>query len=85
MIGGFDKTVMTLGEDALRAEFDRIKPAVMGGYFIPSCDHQTPPEVSVEDYRLYVRLLREFSDECAREARRGNSEAVASESSDRAI
>ena len=85
MIGGFDKTVMNLGEDALRAEFDRIKPAVMGGYFIPSCDHQTPPEVSVEDYRLYVRLLREFSDECAREARRGNSEAVASESSDRAI
>ncbi len=65
MIGGFDKTVMHLGEEALRAEFARIKPAVLAGWYIPSCDHQTPPAVSVEDYRLYVRLLREFSAECA--------------------
>jgi hypothetical protein len=69
MIGGFDKTVMHKGEAALRAEFERIKPAVLGGYYIPSCDHQTPPAVSVDDYRLYVRLLREFSDEVAAEAR----------------
>jgi len=65
MIGGFDKTVMHLGEDALRREFERIKPAVLGGYYIPSCDHQTPPAVSVEDYKLYVRMLKEFSDEVA--------------------
>jgi uroporphyrinogen-III decarboxylase len=70
MIGGFDKTVMHKGEDALRAEFERIKPAVLAGYYIPSCDHQTPPAVSIEDYRLYVRLLREFSDDVASEASR---------------
>lgn len=68
MIGGFDKTVMHKGEDALRAEFKRIKPAVQKGYYIPSCDHQTPPAVSVEDYQLYVKLLREFSNEVAEEA-----------------
>jgi hypothetical protein len=68
MIGGFDKTVMHLGEDAIRNEFKRIKPAVMGGYYIPSCDHQTPPAVSIDDYKLYVRLLKEFSEEVAREA-----------------
>lgn len=67
MIGGFDKTVMHLGEDAIRKEFQRIKPAVLGGYYIPSCDHQTPPAVSIEDYKLYVRLLRGFSEEVAKE------------------
>jgi len=70
MVGGFDKTVMHKGEDAIRQEFQRIKPAVMGGCYIPSCDHQTPPAVSIDDYRLYVRLLREFSDEVAAEAKR---------------
>ena len=57
-------------EDAIRQEFPRIKPAVMGGYYITRCDHQTPPAVSIEDYRLYVRLLREFSDEVAAEAKK---------------
>lgn len=65
MVGGFDKTVMHLGEAAIRAEFERIRPAVLGGYYVPSCDHQTPPAVSVDDYRLYVRLLREFSEDVA--------------------
>ncbi len=74
MIGGFDKTVMHLGEEAIRHEFERIKPAVLAGYYIPSCDHQTPPEVSLEDYKLYVRILKEFSNEVADEARKSNSQ-----------
>lgn len=74
MIGGFDKTVMHRGEQALLEEFARIKPAVLGGYYIPSCDHQTPPAVSIEDYRQYVHLLRRFSEEVAAEAR-GDPEA----------
>lgn len=60
MIGGFDKTVMHLGETALRAEFERLLPAIKAGYFIPSVDHQTPPGVSLADYRLYCRLLQEY-------------------------
>lgn len=67
MIGGFDKTVMHLGEAVLAAEFERIRPAVLGGYYVPSCDHQTPPSVSVEDYRLYVRMMKEFSTGIANE------------------
>ncbi|MGQ9608226.1 MAG: uroporphyrinogen decarboxylase family protein [bacterium] len=70
MIGGFDKTVMHLGESAIRREFERIKPAVLAGYYIPSCDHQTPPEVSLEDYKLYVSILVEFSNEVANEAQK---------------
>jgi hypothetical protein len=30
------------------------------GGFIPSVDHQTPPGVSLEQYQLYVRLLKEY-------------------------
>lgn len=60
MIGGFDKTVMHKGEAAMRAEFERILPAIRSGGYIPSVDHQTPPDVSLDTYRLFMRLLREY-------------------------
>jgi hypothetical protein len=59
-IGGFDKMVMHKGEAAIRAEFERLLPVMKQGGFIPSCDHQTPPGVSLEDYRLYLKLMREY-------------------------
>lgn len=59
-IGGFDKTVMSLGEKAMRNEFERLLPLMRTGGFIPSCDHQTPPNVSLEQYKMYVRLLKEY-------------------------
>ena len=61
MIGGFDKTVMHCGEDAMRREFERILPAIKSGGYIPAVDHQTPPDVSIENYRIFVRLLKEYS------------------------
>ena len=60
MIGAFDKTVMHLGEDAMRQEFERLLPVMRQGGFIPAVDHQTPPDVSLEGYRCYVRLLGEY-------------------------
>lgn len=60
LVGGFDKTVMKYGENAMRAEFERLLPAMSKGGYIPSVDHQTPPEVSLENYRIYVRLLSEY-------------------------
>jgi hypothetical protein len=61
MIGHFDKMVMPRGETAMRAEFDRLTPLVRMGGFIPSVDHQTPPGVSLEQYRIYLRLLGEYA------------------------
>ena len=52
---------MHLGEQAMRQEFERILPAMKSGGFIPSVDHQTPPDVSLETYRLYVSLLKEYA------------------------
>jgi hypothetical protein len=62
IIGAFDKTVMRHGADAMRAEFERLLPVMKLGGFIPSVDHQTPPDVSLEQYRTYVQLLREYCE-----------------------
>jgi uroporphyrinogen-III decarboxylase len=61
MVGHYDKMVMNRGEDAIRNEFERLRPLVRSGRFIPSVDHQTPPGVSLDQYRAYVRLLAEYA------------------------
>jgi hypothetical protein len=61
MVGHFDKMVMNHGEAAVRAEFERLLPVMRSGGFIPSVDHQTPPGVSLEEYRVYLRLLEEYT------------------------
>jgi uroporphyrinogen-III decarboxylase len=66
LLGAFDKTVMHLGEARMRQEFERLLPVMKQGGFIPSVDHQTPPGVSLEDYRLFVRLLKEYCQLAAR-------------------
>ena len=61
MIGGFDKLVMSRGREAMRREFERLLPVLRLGGFIPSVDHQTPPDVSLAQYREYVALLKEYA------------------------
>jgi hypothetical protein len=60
MIGHFNKMVMSEGEAAMRGEFERLLPLMKSGGFIPSVDHQTPPHISLEQYRLYLSLLAEY-------------------------
>jgi len=61
MVGHFDKMVMNRGETAIRMEFERLAPLMQTGGFIPSVDHQTPPGVSFDQYRAYIRLLNEYT------------------------
>ena len=61
MLGAFDKMIMHLGEDAMRQEFERLLPVMRSGRFIPAVDHQTPPDVSLENYRIYRRLYEEYA------------------------
>ncbi len=65
-IGHFDKMCMKHGEAAMRAEFERLLPSMKRGGLIPSVDHQTPPDVSVENYRTYVALLKEYAEKAVR-------------------
>lgn len=60
IIGAFDKMVMTRGEAAIRNEFERIAPVMRQGGYIPAVDHQTPPGVSLAEYYVYLRLLKEY-------------------------
>jgi hypothetical protein len=61
MIGHYDKMVMHKGESAMRTEFERLLPLIRTGGFLPSVDHQTPPEVPLSEYRVFLRLLREYT------------------------
>ncbi len=60
LIGAFDKLVLDKGPEAMRREFERLLPVMRQGGFIPSVDHQTPPNVSLQQYRDYLNLLREY-------------------------
>ena len=66
-IGHFDKMCMKDGEAAMRAEFERILPSMKRGKVIVSVDHQTPPDVSVENYKTYVKLLFEYCEKATHE------------------
>ena len=61
LIGHYDKMVMPHGEEAMRQEFERLVPLMKTGGYIPSVDHQTPPGVSLDQYRIYLRLLDEYT------------------------
>ena len=65
-IGHFDKMTMDKGEPAVRAEFERLLPTAAQGGFLVSCDHQTPPSVSYQDYRMYLALFRQYAEEAGR-------------------
>lgn len=65
MMGGYDKMVMSRGEAAMRAEFERLLPVMKSGGFIPSVDHQTPPGVSLDSFRIYMKLFREYVGKAA--------------------
>ena len=61
-MGHYDKMVMPRGEEAMRAEFERLLPLLKQGGFLLSVDHQTPPGVSLQQYETYVRLYKEYAE-----------------------
>jgi len=62
LVGAFDKMLMHKGEEAMRTEFERIFPVIRQGGYLPTVDHQTPPDVSLEQYHCFRRLFREYTD-----------------------
>jgi uroporphyrinogen-III decarboxylase len=69
-IGHFDKMTMPKGEEAMRAEFERLLPTAARGGFLISCDHQTPPGVSYQNYRTYLSLFQEYAEKAGEMSRR---------------
>ena len=67
MLGGLhagsalkERVYVAAKEQAVRKAWWAL-PAVRAGGYIPAVDHQTPPDVTMENYRIFVRLLREVS------------------------
>jgi len=60
LLGGVNKMVLNKGLKAIEKELLRLKPAVEEGGFIPHVDHRVPVNVSLEDYRTYLKLKREI-------------------------
>jgi len=51
--GYFNKRALIAGKQAIDNEFDRLRPLLDGGGFIPHTDHLVPPDVSWESYLHY--------------------------------
>jgi len=60
-LGHFDKMVMHVSPDAIAQEFDRLFPVAAQGGFIVGVDHQTPPAVSLEQYRGFLDQFWDFA------------------------
>jgi len=56
IIGGFDKRILADSKKAIETEVDRLTPLVEEGGYIPTCDHNVPPDVSLENYRHFLDL-----------------------------
>lgn len=61
--GGIDKRIIAQGGDAIKRHLEYIMPAMRqrGGY-IPTCDHGVPAEVTIENYLLFRKLLKEYCE-----------------------
>ena len=66
MMGAYDKMVMSKGEGEMRREFERLLPVMKTGGYVPSVDHQTPPGVSLDNYRIYLRLFEEYCEKAVK-------------------
>lgn len=61
LIGNIDKRAIALGRDAIEREVGSKLPYLKreGGY-IPSLDHEVPPDVSYQNYCYYLEFLRKY-------------------------
>lgn len=67
MLGGFDKMSMFKEKEDIQAEFERILPVIRSGRYLPSMDHQTPPGVTMENYRYYISLLKKYGQQACKD------------------
>ena len=60
LLGGVDKHAVGKGPGAIEEELERLKPLVEEGGFIPHIDHRCPADVTLADYRHYLKRKREI-------------------------
>jgi len=55
--GGVDKRALAHGPAAIEAEFERVRPLIRAGGYIPHTDHSCPPDISYANYCHYLKRL----------------------------
>jgi uroporphyrinogen decarboxylase len=60
IMGGFDKHIIMKGKKDIESEVYRLLPLVEEGGYIPFPDHRVPPDVSYENYLLFIKLARDI-------------------------
>ena len=58
MIGGVDKRILAGDKSGIAKEVDRLAPVIKEGGYIPACDHNVPPDISLENYAFFIDCLR---------------------------
>ena len=67
LIGGFNKLSIAAGREEIDKEFERLRPVIRQGGYIPGTDHQVAPSTSLEDYKYYVERLKEEMKQAGRD------------------
>ena len=63
ILGGIDKRALFGSKDEIEAELmKRLPPMLAQGGYVPSLDHVVPPEVSLENFRYYLKRVREIGE-----------------------
>ncbi len=57
LIGGVDKREVARGPAAIDAELARLAPVIADGGFLPAIDHSISADISLENYRYFLRQL----------------------------
>jgi|TARA_B110000438_G_scaffold302475_1_gene360266 hypothetical protein len=60
---GFGRNNLKSCRKRCQKKLENLKPLFRKGKFIPAVDHQTPPEVSLENYRHYLKASEAFFNE----------------------
>ena len=60
MQGGVCKMKLGKGKEAIREELARLLPLAKEGGFVPGVDHRVPANVTLENYKYYLKLKRDM-------------------------
>jgi len=60
LMGGVNKIALMKGGIAIDRELERLTPLLQQGGYIPMVDHAIPPEVSLENFKYYLKRKREW-------------------------
>jgi len=61
LVGGFDKRIAAAGKQAIDAEFERLRPVIDEGGFLPAIDHSVSADISFDSYRHFLDAVRRAS------------------------